>query len=76
MYPPGFERTIGHDVSLDHCDGPQVIGQRPRGKQPAHGLAQNDRTLNLWSHILDPRSFREETLNMRFQYLALRRGSG
>jgi hypothetical protein len=35
---------VGQHIPLDHRDGLVVIGEHPRGKQPAHARAQNDGT--------------------------------
>ena len=55
-YPSSDSGIVRQHISLDHSDGPKEISQDPRGKQPAHARAKNDRALTQLWHGETPES--------------------
>jgi len=51
-YPPPVRGIVGQHVSFHHRDGPEEIGQYPRGEQPAHARAKNNRMVTQFLRIL------------------------
>ena len=51
-YPPPVRGIVGQHISFHHRDGPEEIGQHPRGEQPAHARPKNNRTLTQFLRVL------------------------
>ena len=57
--PPPARGIVGQHIAFHHRDGPEEIGQHPRGEQPAHVRPKNNRTRTQFRHDETPNPLRK-----------------